>query len=308
MKKHNLHSLLFSTVQRLELGQLNPSDDEVIRGQIIISLVSKDGPNSGNPVRIVDASGDFRTPPTPDESSEESLPEGWEERRTPEGRLYYVNHTTKTTQWNRPTANQNGNVEEVSRVNGPSRSNTCTNLLNDSHSNNVDAMQLSPPQSARRHSAEILTDIDLDSPIVVANGQSPQPQSDVNGSSGENSKKTTSQSTTENIENQINNLNKTPRSQSANVPPPPKTSLSPTLDNLILDSPQRPTTSQNALNGNSPVTPANENGNTPNTPTTSSSNANHRENSSSGRVRRSSRNLDESSSNSRRRSSRGTTR
>lgn len=298
-----------STVQRLELGQLNPSDDEVIRGQIIISLVSKDGPNSGNPVRIVDPSGDFRTPPTPDESSEESLPEGWEERRTPEGRLYYVNHTTKTTQWSRPTANQNGNVEESSRQNGPSRSNTCTNLLNDSHSNSVDAMQLSPPQSARRHSAEILTDIDLDCEVVVANGQSPQPQSDVNGSGGENSKKTTNQSTTENIENQINNLNKTPRSQSANVPPPPKTSLSPTLDNLILDSPQRPTTSQSALNGNTPAaTSTNENGNTPNTPTTSSTNANHRENSASGRIRRSSRNLDESSSNSRRRSSRGTTR
>ncbi|KAL5273487.1 SMURF2 family protein [Megaselia abdita] len=294
--------------QRLELGQLNPSDDEVIRGQIIISLVSKDGPNSGNPVRIVDASGDFRTPPTPDESSEESLPEGWEERRTPEGRLYYVNHTTKTTQWNRPTANQNGNVEESTRINGPSRSNTCTNLLNDSHSNNVDPMQLSPPQSARRHSAEILTDIELDCPAVVANGQSPQPQSDVNGSSGENSKKVSSQSTTENIENQINNLNKTPRSQSANVPPPPKTSLSPTLDNLILESPQRPTTSQSALNGNTPATSTNENGNTPNTPTTSSTNTNHRENSSSGRIRRSSRNLDESSSNSRRRSSRGATR
>lgn len=275
--------------------------------------MSKDGPNSGNPVRIVDPSGDFRAPATPEESSEESLPEGWEERRTPEGRLYYVNHTTKTTQWNRPTANQNGNVDENSRINGPSRSNTCTNLLNDSQSNNVDTLQLSPPQSARRHSAEILTDIDLDCPTVIANGQSPQPQSDVNVVGGESSKKTTNQqqstSINENIENQINNLNKTPRSHSANVPQVPKTSLSPTLDNLILESPQRPTTSQSVLNGNSPATPSNENGNAINTPTTTqSSNSNHRENSSSGRIRRSSRNLDESSSNSRRRSSRGTAR
>ena len=31
------------------------------------------------------------------------LPEGWEERRTSSGRVYYVNHVTKTTQWERPT-------------------------------------------------------------------------------------------------------------------------------------------------------------------------------------------------------------
>lgn len=31
------------------------------------------------------------------------LPEGWEERRTPTGRIYYVNHCHRTTQWDRPT-------------------------------------------------------------------------------------------------------------------------------------------------------------------------------------------------------------
>lgn len=30
------------------------------------------------------------------------LPEGWEERRTPSGQKYYVNHMTQTTQWERP--------------------------------------------------------------------------------------------------------------------------------------------------------------------------------------------------------------
>ncbi|KAL5499677.1 hypothetical protein EMCRGX_G011134 [Ephydatia muelleri] len=30
------------------------------------------------------------------------LPQGWEERRDPEGRLYYVNHNTRTTSWDRP--------------------------------------------------------------------------------------------------------------------------------------------------------------------------------------------------------------
>lgn len=32
------------------------------------------------------------------------MPEGWEERKTPNGRVYYVNHVTKSTQWERPTA------------------------------------------------------------------------------------------------------------------------------------------------------------------------------------------------------------
>ena len=32
------------------------------------------------------------------------LPPGWEETRTPEGQLYYMNHITKTTQWDDPRA------------------------------------------------------------------------------------------------------------------------------------------------------------------------------------------------------------
>lgn len=36
-------------------------------------------------------------------SSGSKLPDGWEERRTPTGQRYYVNHVTKFTQWERPT-------------------------------------------------------------------------------------------------------------------------------------------------------------------------------------------------------------
>ena len=35
-------------------------------------------------------------------SAPDMLPEGWEERRTASGRPYYVNHCTKTTQWEKP--------------------------------------------------------------------------------------------------------------------------------------------------------------------------------------------------------------
>ncbi|KAJ7902682.1 hypothetical protein B0H14DRAFT_1142870 [Mycena olivaceomarginata] len=34
--------------------------------------------------------------------SPESLPDGWEERATPTGRLYYVDHNTRTTSWDDP--------------------------------------------------------------------------------------------------------------------------------------------------------------------------------------------------------------
>jgi len=33
---------------------------------------------------------------------EEGLPLGWESKKTPQGRVYYVNHESKTTQWERP--------------------------------------------------------------------------------------------------------------------------------------------------------------------------------------------------------------
>jgi len=33
----------------------------------------------------------------------QGLPAGWEKRMTPQGQMYYVNHTTKATQWNPPT-------------------------------------------------------------------------------------------------------------------------------------------------------------------------------------------------------------
>ena len=36
-------------------------------------------------------------------NSNSNLPDGWEMRTTPEGKVYYVNHITKTTQWDRPT-------------------------------------------------------------------------------------------------------------------------------------------------------------------------------------------------------------
>ncbi|XP_065370385.1 E3 ubiquitin-protein ligase Smurf1 [Calliphora vicina] len=159
--------------QRLDLGKFAPDDDEMVRGQIIIAFLSKDGPCSGNPLAIVGPGGDVRGP-SEDDSSEDSLPEGWEERRTGNGRVYYVNHTTKTTQWDRPSKHnnhhshqhhqqqpitqhhrsttQNGTANATTHhPAGPTRSTTCTNLLN-GHSS-----RSGRDNDERRHSTEILS-------------------------------------------------------------------------------------------------------------------------------------------------------
>lgn len=145
--------------QRLNLSKGSPDDQDQIKGQIIVSLVSRAGMmNAGGnatPLAVVGPSGDVRGPNgsasgaldssrnmsgdslhSLDDSlpgnmsnlsmsseqglddsgvrpaasgrrnvsatSGRDLPDGWEERRTPSGQKYYVNHMTQTTQWERP--------------------------------------------------------------------------------------------------------------------------------------------------------------------------------------------------------------
>ncbi|XP_054739054.1 E3 ubiquitin-protein ligase Smurf1 [Anastrepha obliqua] len=147
---------------RLNLGKLSPEDDDMVRGQIIIALLSKDGPCGGNPLAVVGPSGDIRGP-SEDDSSEDSLPEGWEERRAGNGRVYYVNHATKSTQWDRPntrhrqrSAGQHSQVTSLNQPAGPTRSTTCTNLLN-GQNNCSSGRNGGEAADERRHSTEILT-------------------------------------------------------------------------------------------------------------------------------------------------------
>lgn len=51
-----------------------------------------------------EAAGGSASGPVQGENSSplEPLPPGWEEKRDATGRRYYVNHNTRTTQWERP--------------------------------------------------------------------------------------------------------------------------------------------------------------------------------------------------------------
>lgn len=154
-----------SSDQRLDLGKSSPDDQTPVKGQIIFSLLSRDTiSGTGNPLlAIVGPAGEVRGPhedepsptsteaPSPARSS--PLPEGWEERRTQDGRIYYVNHISRTTQWSKPlqpaTANGTGN-ETAATPPGPSRSSTLNNIeqspsngsLNESEHRNLSSENL----------------------------------------------------------------------------------------------------------------------------------------------------------------------
>lgn len=139
--------------QRLELCKSSPDDPDPVKGQLIISLTSKDGPSGGNPVAIVGPGGDVHGPTELETVPTDGLPEGWEERKTNIGRSYYVNHVTKSTQWDKPTqpatqANGHQNHDDIQPPAGTSRSSTSTSLAN----GNSESI-------SRRHSTEVLLNL-----------------------------------------------------------------------------------------------------------------------------------------------------
>jgi len=85
--------------QRLELNKVIPYMQDYIRGQIVVSIETRGGTGSN---AIVDSRGNVSSTPAVCSDIFE-LPPGWEERRTPNGRIQYVNHVTRTVQWERPT-------------------------------------------------------------------------------------------------------------------------------------------------------------------------------------------------------------
>ncbi|XP_049854862.1 E3 ubiquitin-protein ligase SMURF1 isoform X1 [Schistocerca gregaria] len=104
--------------QRLDLCKLSLDSPDPVKGQIVVSLLSRDGHSGvagGGHNAVVDPLGDLSCP--------EDLPEGWEERRTSDGWLYYVNHHTKTTQWFRPTRPQYTSIIPTHVLSRPSREN-----------------------------------------------------------------------------------------------------------------------------------------------------------------------------------------
>ncbi|XP_043193769.1 E3 ubiquitin-protein ligase SMURF2-like isoform X2 [Amphibalanus amphitrite] len=85
--------------QQMELRKSSSQDADYLRGKVILSLLSRDGNggNGGSHNVVVNTQGMISALSIQDE-----LAEGWEERCAPNGRPYYVNHVTRSTQWERP--------------------------------------------------------------------------------------------------------------------------------------------------------------------------------------------------------------
>ncbi|XP_072030008.1 E3 ubiquitin-protein ligase SMURF2-like [Amphiura filiformis] len=93
---HAIQRLKDTGYQRLDLCKQKPEDNDNIRGQIVISITSRDRLGGSQSGAVVDSRN---IPP----SDPNELPEGWEERTSTSGRVYFVNHLTRITQWDRPT-------------------------------------------------------------------------------------------------------------------------------------------------------------------------------------------------------------
>ncbi|XP_055592000.1 E3 ubiquitin-protein ligase SMURF2 [Uranotaenia lowii] len=147
--------------QRLELCKASHDDPEPVKGQIIVSLMSRDGTTGGTPLAIVGPAGDVRGPDDDEEISKDDLPAGWEERLTQTGRLYYVNHVTKTTQWLRPTepAGVQSAQQQPFLSNGSSNNSSADSIppgpSKSATNNSINSIQ-SNDSGSRRHSTEIV--------------------------------------------------------------------------------------------------------------------------------------------------------
>ncbi|CAK1547274.1 unnamed protein product [Leptosia nina] len=109
-----VHKLKDTGYQCLELCEDSSGEACGVKGQVIVSLLSRDGTRGepasvtgeGSPLAVVGPAGEVRAPREPPVNNVTNLPlpQHWEERFTPSGRPYYVNHALRRTQWERPSA------------------------------------------------------------------------------------------------------------------------------------------------------------------------------------------------------------
>lgn len=101
------------------------------------------------------------------------MPDGWEERKTTNGRVYYVNHVTKSTQWDRPT--QSASLSSPSTATAQNDSNQLQNGVHPTDNESASAQSGTGSSSksptnlsltngsnapiSRRHSSEILLNL-----------------------------------------------------------------------------------------------------------------------------------------------------
>ncbi|CAL1527475.1 unnamed protein product [Lymnaea stagnalis] len=184
-----IHQLKDTGFQRLDLQRQNSEDTDAVRGQIVISLISRDRGTGGTGAQGQDSSPNSAAIPyDPNE-----LPEGWEERRTTNGRVHYVNHVTRTTQWERPTRPAAETARPMSMVGTPR--NGGDNIPSPASSASLSSNRGTGHMSSHSSSTSLTTrDTSVSSSSGVTNGTSGS-QGGGGGSSNTNSDTTTSTAT-----------------------------------------------------------------------------------------------------------------
>ncbi|BFZ03192.1 hypothetical protein BsWGS_06231 [Bradybaena similaris] len=174
---NTIHQLKDTGFQRLDLQRQNPDDADTVRGQIVISLVSRDRGGAVTNQQVADSA----QPPPAIPYDPNELPEGWEERRTANGRVHYVNHVTRTTQWERPTRPAGESTRPMSMVSAHRSDDTPTSPVPNASSSNRSIANASGNNSSSSTSVDI-SSRDTNGGVGSSNGGGSS-----NGSAGGNS-------------------------------------------------------------------------------------------------------------------------
>ena len=126
------------------MHKFREEDADIVRGQLVISLLSREGSRSGGGRLqnvVISESGNSSSNSQTCLNNNDDLPEGWTECRTSSGRVYYVNHDARATQWDRPTQSTLNN----------SRRNSHNTQQNGNTSNTGPTAQPASESSVRPH-------------------------------------------------------------------------------------------------------------------------------------------------------------
>ncbi|XP_049868904.1 E3 ubiquitin-protein ligase SMURF2 [Pectinophora gossypiella] len=185
-----VHKLKDTGYQCLELCEDGSGETCGVRGQVIVSLLSRDGARGepasaageGSPLAVVGPAGDVRAPRDPPVSptlSQQPLPPHWEERFTSSGRPYYVNHALRRTQWERPAGDvaTPSSPAPASPVSPPSPASPASPAAP-----NSPASPMSPACPASPSSpSSPLSDAEVNHAQTISLRPEPQPQTAVRG-------------------------------------------------------------------------------------------------------------------------------
>jgi E3 ubiquitin ligase SMURF1/2 len=207
--------VIVSIDQRLDLHKFREEDQDIVRGQIVISLLSRDGSRAaGGRLQnvVISDSGNSSAHSHNCAIINDDLPDGWTECRTSSGRVYYVNHEARATQWDKPTNSSlndtrrnNHNVQQSNTNNNSSNngSNSNTNTNNNNSNSELSSVRSQQRRSTRHRN--YLARNQLHEAVLTATSSTSNGRQSPNGHQSPTQNQTQSEMCTNNANS--NNIN-----------------------------------------------------------------------------------------------------